>query len=93
MFEESEIINLILGLVSLVIVYYETRKRVIPDFQLFLAGFLFVIMARIFTVVEGLFLGNILNILEHFCYVFSAFFFAAGCISLTSNGTSEMERQ
>jgi len=92
MFEESEIINLILGLVSLIIVYYETRKRVIPNFQLFLAGFLFIAMARIFTVVEGLFLGDILNILEHLCYASSAFLFAAGCISLNSNRTSEMKR-
>jgi hypothetical protein len=92
MFEESEIINLILGLASLVIVFYETRKRVIPNFRLFLAGFIFVAMARIFTVAEGLFLGDILNILEHFCYAFSAFLFAAGCISLSSNKTSKVKR-
>jgi hypothetical protein len=92
MFEESEIINLILGLVSLVIVYYETRKRVIPNFQLFFAGFVFVAMARIFTVAEGLFLGDILNILEHVCYALSAFLFAAACISLSAKRTSEMKR-
>jgi len=92
MFEESEIINLILGLVSLVIVFYETRKKVIPDFKLFLAGFLFIVLARVFTVVEVLFLGYILNILEHFCYALSACLFAAGCISLSFNRTTGLKR-
>lgn len=92
MFEESEIINLILGIVSLVIVYYETRKKKIPDFQLFLSGFLFVVMARIFTVVEGMFLADILNTLEHICYGISAFLFAAACISLAAKKTSRIKR-
>jgi hypothetical protein len=92
MFEESEIVNLLLGLVSLVIVYYESRKRVIPDFRLFFAGFLFVVLARIFTVLEVVFLGDILNVLEHICYAMSAFFFAAACISLTRKRTSEVKR-
>ena len=82
MFEESEIINLILGLVSLVIVIIETQKRMIPGFRLFFAGFLCVMFARLFTVIEGMFLGDLLNILEHTCYVLSSFLFAAGCMSL-----------
>lgn len=92
MFEESEVINLILGLVSLVIVFYEIRKRMIPDFHLFFAGFVLIVMARIFTVAEGLFLEDILNILEHICYALSALLFAAGCISLSANRSSEMKR-
>lgn len=83
MYEESEIINLILGLVSLVIVFYETRKRTIPDFRLFFAGFFCVVCARTFTVVEGLLLGDILNVVEHIFYALSALFFGAGCISLS----------
>ena len=85
MFEESEIINLILGLVSLVIVYYELGKRRIPDFQLFFAGFILVILARIFTVVEGLFWTETFNILEHISYAVSGLIFAAGCISLSKS--------
>jgi hypothetical protein len=91
MFEESEIINLILGLASLVIVYYETRKRVMPNFHLFFAGFIFVVLARVFTVVEVIFLEDIVNILEHICYAISALLFAAGCISLSAKRTSEMK--
>jgi hypothetical protein len=92
MFEENEIINLILGLASFVIVFYETRKKVIPDFKLFLAGFVFIVLARVFTVVEVLFLGHILNILEHLCYALSACLFAAGCISLAPNSTMRLKR-
>jgi len=89
MFEESEIINLILGLASLVIVYYETSKREIPKFQLFFAGFIFVVMARFFTVVEAVVLEEIFNILEHICYALSALLFAAGCISVSAKRTIE----
>lgn len=79
MFEESEIINLVLGMVSFVIVVYEIRKREIPGFRLFFAGFACVVLARLFTVVEGIFLGGLLNTLEHLCYVLSGVLFAAGC--------------
>ena len=45
MFQESEIFNLLLGAISLVIVLYETRKRDIPGFQMFFWGFIFVFFA------------------------------------------------
>lgn len=83
MFQEGEIFNLLLVLVSLVIVLYEVRRRRIPGFLMFLWGFFFVCSARIFTVVEGLFWGEIFNILEHFSYVFAGIAFVSGCIALS----------
>ena len=91
MFQEGEIFNLILGVVSLVIVFYETRRREIPNFLLFFWGFFFVCSARLFTVIEGLFWGDIFNILEHFSYAFAGFAFAAGCIVLSYNNIKEMQ--
>jgi uncharacterized membrane protein len=91
MFQEGEIFNLLLGVVSLVIVFYETRRREIPNFSLFFWGFFFVCSARLFTVIEGLFWGDIFNILEHFSYAFAGFAFAAGCIVLSYNNIKEMK--
>ena len=91
MFQESEIFNLLLGVVSLIIVFYETRRRHIPGFHLFLWAFVFICTARLFTVIEGLFLGDIFNILEHFSYAFAGLAFAAGCIFLTHNNTQDLQ--
>ena len=90
MFQESEIFNLLLGVVSLIIVLYETRRREIPGFRMFFWGFFFVCSARFFTVVEGLFLADVFNILEHFSYAFAGFAFAAGCIVLSYNNIKEL---
>jgi hypothetical protein len=92
MFQEGEIFNLMLGVVSLVIVLYEIRKRAIPGFRMFFSGFIFVCSARFFTVVEGLFWGDIFNILEHFSYAFAGFAFAAGCMVLSYNNIKELKR-
>ena len=92
MFQEGEIFNLMLGVVSLVIVLYETRKREIPGFRMFFWGFIFVCSASFFTVVEGLFWGDVFNILEHFSYAFAGFAFAAGCMVLSYNNIKEMKR-
>ena len=91
MFQESEIFNLLLGAISLVIVLYETRKRDIPGFQMFFWGFIFVFFARFFTVVVGLFWGDVFNILEHFSYAFAGFAFAAGCIVLSYNNFKDLQ--
>ena len=91
MFQEGEVFNLMLGVVSLVIVFYEIRKREIPGFRMFFWGFFFVCSARFFTVVEGLFLGDLFNILEHFSYAFAGFAFAAGCINLSFNNSKRNE--
>ena len=91
MFQEGEIFNLLLVLVSLVIVLYEIKRRKIPGFQMFLWGFFFICSSRIFTVVEGLFWGDVFNILEHFSYAFASFSFAVGCIVLSYNNIKEMK--
>jgi uncharacterized membrane protein len=91
MFQEGEIFNLLLGVISLVIVFYEIRRRKIPGFQMFLWGFFFICFARFFTVVEGLFWGDIFNILEHFSYTFASVAFAAGCIVLSCNNIKDVK--
>ena len=91
MFQEGEVFNLLLIVISLIIVLYEIRRRKIPGFQMFLWGFFFICSARIFTVVEDLFWGDVFNILEHFSYAFAGFSFAAGCIVLSYNNIKEMK--
>jgi hypothetical protein len=66
MFQESEIINLILSVAS----------------PLFFAGFELIPAARLFTVVEGVFRNSFFNHPEHLCHGLSGLFSAGGCFRL-----------
>ena len=93
MFQESEVFNLLLGVVTLAIVFYEAGRRQIPGSRMFLWAFVFICAARFFTVVEGFGFGDLLNILEHISYAFAGIAFAVGTISLTrDNNTKDLHR-
>ncbi|NJD77012.1 MAG: hypothetical protein FIB08_07945 [Candidatus Methanoperedens sp.] len=57
--------------------------------HLFYAGFVFIICAYIFTVVEGIFWGGLFNLLEQVSYALSGVLFAAGCRSLVLHPESD----
>lgn len=78
-FRISEIINLALALASILTFIFFIWKKYMPKIELFLTGFLFMVCAYIFTIVEGIFQPDIFNILEHLSYALSGLFFAAGC--------------
>lgn len=82
MFQESEIINLILSVASLCIFISFLRKYRLAGLRLFFAGFGLILAAQLFTVVEGVFLNSFFNHLEHLCYGLSGVFFARGCLRL-----------
>ncbi len=80
-FQESEIANLILGVVSLLILefVYRDRKRVKTRLKFIYLGFLLIISGYIFTVIEGVLWHDFFNFLEHLSYALSGISFAAGC--------------
>ena len=80
MFQESELINFCISLITLIIVISVIRKNQIPDFAWFYAGFCCIFAASVFTVVEGAVYHELFDTLEHFSYTLGALFFAAGCI-------------
>lgn len=83
MFQESELINLCVSFISFFIVMLTIRKREIPGFAMFYAGFCAIFAATVFTVIEGVVWRELFNTLEHFSYGLAGLAFAAGCFLLT----------
>lgn len=94
MFQESELINLFISIVSLFILLPFIIKQESPGLKTFLLAFLFVLCSQIFTVIEGFYLPNVFNILEHLTYVIAGCIFAFACRKgeyLYSTGKTESE--
>ncbi len=79
MFQESEIINLILAIVAVFVVISPVQKIRVPGFHFFYTAFFLIVAALIFTVVEGFIWHAAMNFLEHACYAMAALFFAVAC--------------
>jgi len=80
--QESEVVTLVLGFASILTLMSVFWKKEIQKLHLFYAGFIFIICAYIFTVVEGIFWSELFNQLEQMSYALSGILFAAGCRSL-----------
>ena len=73
--QSNELATLIFGVLTLFIILYLRRRERLPKFGYYLTGFVFLLLANLFTVVEGFFLYELLNFLEHFCYFLSGVLF------------------
>lgn len=82
MFQESEIITLVVALVGAFLLTFVFTRRKVPELGLFYSGFFFIVAASLFTVVEGAIWSAFFNLLEHLCYIFSAVSFVLGCLFL-----------
>ena len=73
MIQENEIVSVLLcmGVLYFILMNRLQLKR-LPSSNIVVSGFLIYMLGRIFTVLEGLFLGDILNLLEHACYAISS---------------------
>jgi prepilin signal peptidase PulO-like enzyme (type II secretory pathway) len=83
MFQESEVLNLILTLLVTVFFLIFSRDYRRPHFPFLYLGFLLMLLALIFTIAEGAFFPVFLNLAEHLCYAASGIFFLIGCLRLT----------
>jgi hypothetical protein len=79
MIQESEIINLILGIIAVLIILLIFRKLNLPSLRFFYAGFAFLLCAYVFTVVEGFIWCDFFNVLEHLSLALSGITFALAC--------------
>lgn len=91
MFQESEIITLVVALVGAFLLTFVFTRRKVPELGFFYAGFFFIVAASLFTVAEGVIWNTAFNLLEHLCYVFSAVSFIAGCLLLGRRPGAEGE--
>lgn len=80
MMQESEIISFLLGLgvLAFVLVNRKQLKR-IPFCSLILGSFSAILAAWTFTILEGFFLKDLFNILEHLGHTLSAVLLALWC--------------
>lgn len=80
MIEQNEIIMLFLGIGVLVFIQFNMANlRHVPSFKMLLGSFGIMVAGFAFTVLEGVFLGRALNVLEHSCYLASALLLLAWC--------------
>jgi len=87
MFQESEIINIILALISILMFAFVFKKMGLPRLRLLYIGFIFMLCGYLFTVIEGVIWLEFFNLLEHLCYALSSISFAAGCLSIIRHST------
>jgi hypothetical protein len=78
MFQESEIITLLMGLMGLVIFLRFFKDSDFPGLKYIKAGCAMMVCAYIFTIVEGLVFESFFNLLEHVGYAAAGLLFALG---------------
>ncbi len=80
MIQENELVVLLLGLGAVIFSQANrSRLRHVPSSGILLAGFYVLVAASLLTVLEGFFLEDALNFLEHVCYAIGALLIAAWC--------------
>jgi hypothetical protein len=82
MYQESEIVDLMMAVVMTPILYLVFRSVYLAGKRWFMLGYLAMIAGYIFTVVEGYVAPDLFNTLEHVSYAFSGLGFAVGAWSV-----------
>jgi TRAP-type uncharacterized transport system fused permease subunit len=85
LFQESELFNLAFALLSICFLYGLRLFRLqVPRFMV--AGFAAIVAAYVFTVVEGVWLKETFNFLEHLSYMVAGVCFFLACRDLARGG-------
>ena len=80
MYHENEIVMIILGLGTLIFIFSNHLKfKPLPSSAILLNSFFVLFAGWLFTVLEGFFLNEVLNFLEHLCYAISSILVAIWC--------------
>lgn len=77
MFQESEIVNLLVGFGSIPVIVLLARRVVIPRGRVLYCGFGFLLLGYVSTAVEGMVLPDLLNLIEHWSYAAAGLCFLA----------------
>jgi hypothetical protein len=84
-FQESEIVDLVLAVGLAPLMYASVRRLEIPGKVAFLTGFLFMVASYIFTIAESVVLPEALNVAEHASLAAAGIAFAVGVWQLRSS--------
>ncbi|MFO7795938.1 MAG: hypothetical protein ACQERB_05215 [Promethearchaeati archaeon] len=75
MIEEGELIVFILGIVVFIFITINYKNlKTIPEFKFFFISIILILIAWCATVFEAIILYDLLNYIEHICYVLSSMF-------------------
>lgn len=80
MFQGKEVVLLVLAIgVLFFIIGNRLRLKKVPASKILIAGFILFFAGWVSTVLEGVFWGKILNLIEHICYVGGSILVARWC--------------
>lgn len=89
----GEVINLFFGIIALFLLPVLVRNIRTFDFKMFKAGYLMLLLAYLFTVIEGVLWHDFFNLLEHTCYALFGFCFCYACTNMQKSEQSSEERR
>lgn len=91
MVQDSELINLLLGLISIVLILTVFWKQSVSALRPFYWAFFLIFSAYLSTVAENLIWPRFFHILEHAFIMFSGIAFVIGCRFLSQQSRHEKE--
>jgi hypothetical protein len=83
MYEINELMSLIFCVIGGVLMVFFLARRLIPRFNFLVAAFFFILASNVFTVAEGFFFYEAMNLLEHLAYLGAGACVLAGVIMHT----------
>jgi phosphoglycerol transferase MdoB-like AlkP superfamily enzyme len=81
-YQESEIVDLLMVVFLTPIMYAAFRNLVLPGKRWFVFGYVAMLAGYVFTVVEGYYAPDVFNLLEHCSYALAGIGFAGGAWNL-----------
>ena len=90
MVQGNEVVMLLLGIGVFIFFWnhFAHEMDCLPNKLLLISSFITMCLAWVFTVLEGLCLPDVLNVLEHSCYAISSLFLCLWCLRLPSRSGS-----
>lgn len=87
MIQENEILMLLLGICVFIFIQKNWKRlQNIPESKTLIAGFWVVLVGWLMTVLEGFFLEELLNYIEHICYAGSSLLMVLWCWKVFRGG-------
>jgi len=88
MLQENEVILVLLGSITLLLVWYNfSQIKRIPSSATLLAAYYFLFAGWLLTVFENYMLTEYLNFLEHFCYLTSSILLCKWVLNIVGDNT------
>jgi len=77
MIQENEFLTLLIGIGLFIFIIFNYEKlKTLPAMKIILVGLSFLLIGWFLTILEEFFLEDLLNLLEHLCYIFSSIIMA-----------------